>query len=139
MLVHRADIEKYIPQRAPFVLVHQLIEASDICAVTNFVIEKECVLVEGGKLQELGLIENIAQTAAVQIGYRCAQQSIAIPIGYIAAIKDLKIYELPVIGAKIRTEIEVINLVLNMTLIKGIVSLNDSVVCECEIRIFVKL
>lgn len=139
MLVYRADIEKYIPQRAPFVLVHELVEASDIRAVTNFVVEKECVLVEDGKLQEPGLIENIAQTAAAQIGYRCAQQSIPVPIGYIAAIKDLEIYALPVIGAKIRTQIEVINLVLDVTLIKGIVFLNDSVLCECEMRIFVKI
>jgi 3-hydroxyacyl-[acyl-carrier-protein] dehydratase len=139
MLVYRADIEKYIPQRTPFVLIHELIEANDIRAVTKFVIEKECVLVEGGRLQEPGLIENIAQTAAAQIGYRCEQQSIPVPIGYIAAIKDLKIYGLPVIGAEIRTQIEVINLVLDITLIKGIVFLNDSVLCECEMRIFVKM
>ena len=139
MLAYRTDIEKYIPQRAPFVMVHELIEAGDVRAGTNFVIEKECVFVESGKLQEPGLIENIAQTAAAQIGYRCAQQAIEVPIGYIAAIKDLKIYALPVIGEKIRTQIEIINLVLDVTLIKGTVFLNDSVLCECEMRIFVKI
>jgi len=138
MLAHRTDIEKYIPQRPPFVLVHELVEASDIRAVANFTVENEGVFVKEGKLQEPGLIENIAQTAAALIGYHCAQQSLKVPIGYIAAIKDLKIYFLPVIGAKIKTKVEIVNMVLDVTLIKGIVFLSDTVLCECEMRIFVK-
>lgn len=138
MLVHRSDIEKFIPQRPPFVMIHELEEVSETRAVTYFRVEHENVFVEEGKLKEPGLIENIAQSAAIQVGYPCMQQGKPIPIGYIAAIKDLKIYSLPRLGEKIRTQIEVVNFVLEVTLVKGSIFLNDTVLCEGEMRIFVK-
>jgi 3-hydroxyacyl-[acyl-carrier-protein] dehydratase len=138
MLAHRSDIEKYIPQQAPFVMVHELDEANEVIAVTYFTVEEENVFVAEARLTEPGLIENMAQTAAAQVGYHCKQQGKPIPVGYIAAIKDLKIHSLPILGAKIRTQIEVVNFVLDVTIIKGIVFLNDAVLCECEMRIFVK-
>jgi 3-hydroxyacyl-[acyl-carrier-protein] dehydratase len=139
MLATRTDIEKYIPQRAPMVMIHSLLKADEVQAITQLQVEKDNIFIADGKLAEPGLVENIAQTAAAQIGYVCQQQSKPVPIGYIAAIKDLLVHDLPAIGTEIRTTIEVINMIMDITLIRGTVYLGETVLCECEMRIFVKL
>lgn len=138
MLATRNDIENYIPQRKPMVMIHELHEADEQHAVTMLLIEQNNTFLNSGKLAEPGLVENIAQTAAAQVGYVCAQLNKPVPIGYIAAVKDLVIHGLPELNTKIRTVVEVMNVVMDITLIRGNVYQNDQLLCECEMRIFVK-
>lgn len=138
MLATRTDIEQYIPQRQPVVMIHELHEADERHAVTTLLIEKENTFLDSGRLAEPGLVENIAQTAAAQVGYVCARLNKPVPIGYIAAVKDLVIYGLPEMNTQIRTVVEVINVVMDITLISGKVYQGDRLLCECEMRIFVK-
>ncbi|HET9053858.1 MAG TPA: 3-hydroxyacyl-ACP dehydratase [Cyclobacteriaceae bacterium] len=138
MLAARTDIERFIPQREPMVMIHELHEADEQHAVTTLLIEQNNTFLDSGKLAEPGLIENIAQTAAAQVGYVCAQLNKPVPIGYIAAIKDLVIHGLPELNTQIRTVVEVVNVVMDITLIRGTVHQNNQLLCECEMRIFVK-
>ncbi len=139
MLADRDDILKFIPQRHPIVMVHGLIEASDEHAVTIFNIDPDNILLDKGYFAEPGLIENIAQSAAVHIGYQCSKKNIPIPIGYIAAIKDLKITDLPESNSRITTTVKIVNKVLDITVVQGTVELNGRSLCTCEMRIFAKL
>lgn len=138
MLASRTDIEKFIPQRKPMVMIHELHEADEYHAITTFLAEEDGIFVTAGRLAEPGLVENIAQTAAAQVGYVSFQQNKPVPIGYIAAVKDLIVYNLPTSGSPIRTVVEVINRVMDITLIRGNVYQADQRMCECEMRIFIK-
>ena len=139
MLADRDDILKLIPQRHPIVMVHSLIEATDDHAVTQFEVETDNIFIDDGVFAEPGLVENIAQTAAVHIGYQCSIKNIPIPIGYIAAIKDLRIISLPPSNSKITTSVKIVNKVLDVTVVQGEVMLNGTSLCTCEMRIFAKL
>jgi 3-hydroxyacyl-[acyl-carrier-protein] dehydratase len=139
MLAHRNNITQFIPQRFPIVMIHDLMEASDTHAVTRLTIESDNVFNADGFFGEPGMIENIAQTAAVHIGYQCSQKNIPIPIGYIAAIRDLKIHKLAPIGKTVTTSIRITNKVLELTVAEGKVELDGEVLCSCEMRIFAKL
>ena len=138
MLATRNDITGYIPQRAPMVMIHELVRAGEDHAVTKLRIDPENVFVWGDALSEPGLIENIAQTAAAHVGYQCSQKKIPVPVGYIAAVRDLKIYSLPVLHSEIITTIHITNRVLEVTMIEGKIEQNNHIVCTCEMRIFVK-
>ncbi len=138
MLAGRQDILKYIPQRNPIVMVHALVEATDDLAVTQLNIEADNVFVSAEFFAEPGLVENIAQTAAVHVGYQCSLRGIPIPIGYIAAIKDLKIDALPRQNSVITTSVKVTNKVLDITVVQGKVEQEGKVLCSCEMRIFAK-
>lgn len=138
MLATRNDIEKFIPQRKPMVMIDELHEADEQHAITTFTVAKDNTFLDLNKLAETGLVENIAQTAAAQIGYVCHQQNKPVPIGYIAAVKDLVIHSLPELNTQIRTVVEVVNVIMDITLIRGNVYQNDQLLCECEMRIFVK-
>ncbi len=139
MLATSTEILQFIPQRDPIVMVHELLEASDDHAVTQFSIAQDNVFVAAGHFAEPGLVENIAQTAAVHVGYQCSLRKIPIPIGYIAAIKDLKIAGLPPAGASVVTTVSVINKVLDITVVQGKVEHQGKILCTCEMRIFAKL
>jgi len=139
MLATPQEITTYIPQRPPMVMIHNLLEASEERAVTQLHILPDNIFVENNFFKEPGLVENIAQTAAVQVGYICVQRNVPVPIGYIAAIKDLKIFKFPPADSTITTSITVKNQVLDITLVEGEVRLNDEIMCRCEMRIFAKV
>ena len=139
MLAGRDDILHYIPQRYPIVMVHELMDAGDDYAVTQLTIEPDNVFVSSGYFAEPGLVENIAQTAAVHVGYQCSKKNIPIPIGYIAAVKDLKIETLPKQNSLIITSVKVTNKVLDITVVQGKIEQDGKVLCSCEMRIFAKV
>ena len=139
MLATREDITKYIPQRDPIVMVHELIEADDDHAVTQLTIEPGNIFVSKEYFAEPGLVENIAQTAAMHVGYQCSLKNIPIPIGYIAAVKDLKIKSLPKQNTRITTSVKVTNKVLDVTVVEGRVEQEGNLLCSCEMRIFAKI
>ena len=139
MLATRENITDFIPQRKPIVMIDDLLEASDLHSVTSLQIRRENIFVEGEKLAEPGLVENIAQTAAAQVGYQCSIKKIPVPLGYIAAVKNLTISKLPVVDSRITTSIRIVNQVMDVTLAEGIVvDEQGRECCRCEMRIFVK-
>jgi 3-hydroxyacyl-[acyl-carrier-protein] dehydratase len=139
MLADKQNIINYIPQRPPMVMIDNLIEANEDGAVTQFTVLPDNVFLHDKKLAEPGLVENIAQTAAVQVGYICVQRNVHVPIGYIAAIKDLKVFSFPTENSTITTTVTVKNQVLDITLVEGVIKQNDEVLCQCEMRIFAKV
>lgn len=138
MLAGKKDIIQYIPQRAPVVMVHELLEVDETNAKTNLTIQDENIFVAEGVLAECGLIENIAQTAAVHVGFLCRQQNIPVPIGYIAMVKELEIFRQPAVNETVQTSIRLINKVMDITLVGGTVTMGEDVICTCELRIFTK-
>lgn len=138
MLADRASILQYIPQREPMVMVHQLAEVGEDYAVTHLTVEVDNVFVTDSVFSEAGLVENIAQTAAVHVGYLCQQKNVPVPIGYIAAIKTLAIMAMPQQDALLTTTVKVTNKIMDITVIVGRVEVEGSLVCSCEMRIFAK-
>jgi len=139
MLASKDEITKYIPQRFPIVMIHQLIEASNSHAVTQLLIQPENIFVWKGFFTEPGLVENIAQTAAVHVGFQCVQQNLPIPIGYIASIKNLIIHSLPKQEVTLTTSVKITNKVMDVTVAEGRVEADGVLLCSCEMRIFAKV
>ncbi len=127
-----------IPQRQPMVMIDKLLFSNSQQTTTGFKIEPTCIFCENGFLSESGLVENIAQTAAAGVGYICKKENRPIPIGYIAAIKNLEIVNLPTLGSDLETEVYIVNQVLNVTIVNGKVFCNGEVFANCEMKIFIK-
>jgi 3-hydroxyacyl-[acyl-carrier-protein] dehydratase len=138
MLVHRNDIQKLIPQRAPIVMIDNLMNADEQHAVTSFKVERDNLFSAGGYLTEPGLIENIAQTAAAHAGYQYTQKNLPVPLGFIAAIRKLSVHSLPLVNSELTTTVKIVNNVMNVTIVEGKIELLDRIICQCEMRIFIK-
>lgn len=136
-MLPETNILPFIPQRSPFVMIDELVDCTEQSAKTIFRVRKDNLFVKNDLLRESALVENIAQTAAARIGYICRQENKPVPIGYIAAIQNLLIEDLPVTGETLETEITIKNQVMHVTIITGSVKVDDQVVATCEMKIFV--
>lgn len=137
MLVNKENIISYIPQKPPFVMIDQLIGSDDISTRTSFQVRPDNIFIEGDQLTEPALVENIAQTAAARAGYITTKENLPVLIGYIGAIKDLEIFNLPKINDNLETEIIIKTQVFDVTLISGTVRCNGNILAQCEMKIFI--
>ncbi len=132
------QITNIIPQRPPMVMIDQLVEIDPVSATSTFHILPENIFIENGKFAEPGLIENIAQTAAAMVGQQCAINEVPVPIGFIAAVKNLTINFIPDVLSSIATKVTVTNTVMNFTIIEGKIMQSGKLVCSCEMKILIQ-
>ncbi len=116
------EIYRLIPQRPPIVMVDALLEVGEASAVTGLTVAPDNIFVERGLLSECGIIEHVAQSAATLNGYWAVVRGIEPSLGYIAEIKKFRISDLPPVGSRLRTKLEVLNDFGGMMLLNATVS-----------------
>lgn len=128
-----------LPQQAPMVMVDTLVRYSSSDAVTRLEIRPDNIFVHNGHFTEPGLVENIAQTAAAHAGFTTSQNGHSTaPVGYIAAVDQLQVFQLPAVFSTIETTIRIQHQVLNVTIIGGEIVCDGQPVARCEMKIFVR-
>lgn len=130
------DVLSLIPQKPPFVMVDKLLFADEKNAKSKFTINETNVLVHDGSFSEAGLIENMAQTAALHAGYQALQSGKKPALGVIGGVKNLLITRLPRVHGSITTSVSVENEVMNAKILKGQVLLDNEIIAECEMKVF---
>lgn len=127
-----------IPQKEPFIMVDELLYADETTARCRVIIREDNPLVIDGIFQEGGLLENIAQTAAAQAGYKALAENKPLAAGFIGSVKDFEVFALPKTGDKLITEITVEGQVFDVTIISGKVWHSDKLLASCEMKIFIQ-
>ena len=130
------NILSLIPQRPPFVMVDKLLYSDDHITRTAFRVRADNIFVVKGRLREPALLENMAQTAAARAGELALRENKPVAIGYIGAVKNLEIGELPFVNDELETEIMMDESVFDVAVITGTVWCRGSVVAQCGMRIF---
>ena len=137
MKISKTQIEKFIPQRAPFIMIDNLIDATEDRFETNFRVRSDNIFLEGNELREFGLIENIAQSSAAGIAFlnRTAKRK---PVdGFIGGISKVIVHHLPMVDDDIHTIIHPLNQLGNMFLLRGENFANGKMLMECKIKLVV--
>lgn len=139
-LVEKENLLTYIPQRAPIVMVDNLISSDELTqtARSSFFIHPANIFCEDGFFKEPGMIENIAQSCALRAGYSFHSKNEKVPLGFIGAIKNLQVNFFPKINTTIETEIQVMNEIFDVTLVTGKIFSAGKIAAECEMKIFLK-
>lgn len=135
-MIPQDDIITYIPQRPPFVMVDTVLQADAKVSKTSFEIKENNLFVVNGYFTEPGLVENMAQTAAAGTGFRYQQKGETVPVGFIGALKNLKIFGLPKTGDVLHTEISIVHTVLNVHVVDAAVYVGEKKMASCELKIF---
>jgi predicted hotdog family 3-hydroxylacyl-ACP dehydratase len=138
MIPDSFDILDLIPQRPPMKMIDTLISADEKSARGQLYILESNLFCENGVLAEPGILEFIAQTAAAYTGFKNKTTSREISEGYIGAIKNVVIYELPKVNSYIESQIVVENEIVGYTIIAGSVYQDNRLLAECEMRILGK-
>lgn len=104
------DIKNYLPHRKPMLMVDLILSMDDEQVETIFEIKPDNIFVSDGVFTESGLVENAAQTCSsiVAKDYFVDENNQDKPdvevIGFISALKSLKILNLPKTGQTITTK-----------------------------------
>ena len=128
-------IQQLIPQRSPFLMVDRVISCDEVDAITEFTILEDNILLDNKKLSAAGIIENMAQSCAARMGCVDLLHGEPIKIGYIGDVRDAVIVILPLCGETLRTEIHVLEDILNLLLAEVRVSVNNETVATARIKV----
>lgn len=132
------NVVELLPQVEPFVFVHKMLDfnTETKSCTTKFTVLPSTLLTENGKLTESGLIENIAQTCAVHIGiYNKYILKREIQVGFIGAVKNLSIFDQPLIGEILTTTITIKTEFGSMKIADAQVFKDQILVAEGELKI----
>lgn len=136
MNLQKIDIHELLPQQEPFVMVDKLTYFDEKKTSTTFIVREDNLFVEDGRLNACALAENIAQTCAARLGY--VNKYIlkrAIQIGFIGAIKNMEVIEMPKVGEQLDTSIDVIEQVMELTLVNATIKVGDRQIASAEMKI----
>lgn len=130
------DIHELLPQQEPFLMVDRLLSFDMRRIVTSTTVSDANILTEGGFFTPAGLIENMAQTCAVRIGY--VNKYIlnkGIRIGYIGAIRNLCLHRLPATGETLETTVDILEEIFGLTLVRAVIRVGAEVIAEGYMKI----
>ncbi|PTL33136.1 pseudouridylate synthase [Prevotella sp. oral taxon 376] len=130
------DIHELLPQQEPFVMVDKLTHFDEKKTCTRFAVRQDNLFIEEGRLDACALAENVAQTCAARLGY--VNKYIlkrAIQIGFIGAIRGMKVFSTPKVGDVLETSIEIVEQIMDLTLVNAIVKVGDKMITTAEMKI----
>lgn len=133
------DILELLPQRPPFVMVDRLTYDDETSTRSIFTLRDGNLFCSGGRMEEAGLIENMAQTCAARMGYRARtepQSDGMVRVGFIGAIRGITIVRVPLVGEVLTTTVEVKEEIFSTSLVETKVEIGDEVIASGSIKIF---
>lgn len=128
-------LKELIPQRPPFVMIDRLVSCDPVFTVTELELRDDNIFVAESRLKGEGVMENIAQTCAARMGYINLTKGDKVKIGVIGAVNRFDIFQLPKVGERIVTTIEVLEEMFQVTLVKAIVRCGDKDLAEANMKI----
>ena len=135
-LITGEDILSYIPQRAPIVMVDSYFGVEDGISVSQLEVRSDNIFSsKNGIFEECGVVEHIAQSAALRTGYIAISSGEKVPLGFIGAVENGQFYERVKVGDILTTSIEVEQEIFNITLISAKVECRGKKVAECRMKI----
>jgi 3-hydroxyacyl-[acyl-carrier-protein] dehydratase len=144
-LISKENIQKYVPQYPPFLMVDTLESYEEKKAVSSFTILDTNVLLDKNIFSDSGILENIAQTCALHAGYQFmnamnestdSASDKKAPVGFIGSIKDYIATQSVQVGDTIFTHVIIEHNIGPASVVRGNVYLNDALIASCEMKIF---
>ena len=137
-LITGNEILDYIPQRAPIVMVDAFYGIVADQSHSSLTIAADNLFCSDGVMDECGVIEHIAQSAALRVGYLYKSKGEAVPIGFIGTVNRFTITRHPLAGETLHTSIKVEQEVGQITLISATVTIHDEAIAQCRMKIFLQ-
>jgi len=131
-------IKQLIPHSEPMILVDGLISFEDQKAKATLTILEDNIFIENNRLSETGLLEHMAQTAALYTGYKFQSQNKKIKEGMIAVIKSASILNLPQIKDTIISEVCITYETEMLTMVTITTTLHDKIIATATMHTVLK-
>ena len=130
--------EELIPHRLPMRLVEQLLEIDGKNGVVAAQVAAECPLVDTtGKLEDIALIELIAQSYAALKGYLDRLEEKPVRQGFLVGIKKLNWFGTALAGEQLLIKIRTLAELDDFAVAEGAIWRGDTLVASGEIKVWI--
>lgn len=127
-------LKQLIPQREPFIMVDRILFFDDKEIAAGLLVTDDNIFSTAGKFEESGIAEHMAQTIALHTGYTFFLKGEPAPMGYIGAIKNLEIYELPEIGNIVKSTATILQEFMGVTLMDVVTKAGDKLIAVAKMK-----
>lgn len=139
----RLPAQQLVPQRPPILMVDGVLKVDGDEVTSHFVILSDNLFVENGVLLEAGLLENMAQTAALRSGVVALLKApdggqVSPPIGFIGAVKDFALVRQPQQGQTLTTTVGVVNDMGQFLVVRAHTADGLGLCAQCEMTLFIR-
>jgi len=135
---HPLAAEGLVPHRLPMRLVQELLEVDGKKATIAAQIAADCPLVDAkGKLEDIALVELIAQSHAVLNGYYDQQEARSVRQGFLVGIKKAEWFAAVYAGERLLVKIDTLAELDAFTIAIGEVWRDETLVASGEIKVWV--
>lgn len=131
-------IKNLIPHREPMIMVDGLHYFDGEMAISKLTVLNSNIFLETNHFSETGLIEHMAQSAALLTGYKHQMNNLPIKEGFMAIIKNLNIEKLPKTNEVISTEVQITYEIATMTIVNLISKVNETIIATAEMTLVLK-
>ena len=143
----KLDITKFLPHRAPFLMVDNVLSIDDEHVSTSFKIQPDCIFIQDNVFNEVGLIENAAQTCSSIVGKSYFEEDDLEGegtklIGFISAIKKVTVYNCPNVGetiisnANLKSRLDLDH--YSICTLECTISASNKELLSCEMNLFIQ-
>lgn len=130
------SVRELLPQQPPFVMIDKLADFTDTSTTSSFTVRADNLFCEGGSLNACALAENMAQTCAARLGFinkYILKRSIK--LGFIGAIRDMRVLRTPKEGEQLLTTVTVKQEIMGLTLVDAATRCGGDVIATAEMKI----
>ena len=131
------EIKTFIPQREPMLMVDAMYACDEQSVESGLTIAADNLFVDGKLFSESGMIEHIAQSAALFAGYNDWINKRPISLGYIAEIRKFALKTPAHAGDSLRSSLKVQSQAMGITLMNAVTTINGQEAAACKIKIFI--
>lgn len=147
MMDFPVSIRKFLPHRDPMLMVDDVLYLNEHTIETNFKVLEDNIFIEDNCFNEVGIIENAAQTCSGIIGWQQVESYNSNKdykvLGYISKIKQVNIYQLPPVNAILKTKGKLLSKhnmgdIYNCDL-KCVTYYNEEKIADCSLNLIIKV
>lgn len=142
------DIKHYLPHRSPMLMVDWIFNMNQEVVETIFEIKFDNIFVQNNVFLETGLIENAAQTCSSIVAKdyfvdenNQDKENVKV-VGFISALKSIKIFSLPIVGNTISTKATLLSKFItddySLCTMKCEITCEKKLLLQGEINLFIK-
>jgi len=110
IVINNETVIRALSHKEPFIMIDELVYIDEDKTIAKLHITEGNIFSKDGFFQEPGIIEHVAQSAALRPTIERMQSKNTAPIGFFAGVKRFKLYKLPEVNQSIETT--VVNIVV---------------------------
>lgn len=127
-----------IPQRPPMVMIDRVVRTETNGIVTALTVRNDNIFLRDNTLEESGLIEHMAQTAAALAGVENLRSKTAPKVGFIGEVKAFECNALPKVGDTLTTTLTTVAEMAGVTLVEATTCCAEQQIAHGQLKIVIQ-